>query len=157
MTRCKAIIASVIDLQAATLRDLRAIYQLERAIFPKDAYPYIDLVLLLAMPWVSNTKVMSDDGRTIGFLSVANPLLPRRPAWIITIGVAEHAQGRGIGTRLMQLAESVCHSDRLKLTVRRSNYAAIELYNKMGYTVLRRFVRYYRDGEDGLIMQKVLS
>lgn len=43
------------------------------------------------------------------------------------------------------------------LFVRASNEIAKELYRKMGYSVYRRVVDYYNDGEDALDMRKPLS
>ena len=49
-------------LRRATLRDLRALYRLERLIFPRDAYPYFDLALLFLTPGVINLKIAAPDG-----------------------------------------------------------------------------------------------
>jgi len=43
------------------------------------------------------------------------------------------------------------------LFVRASNEIAKELYRKMGYSVFRRVVDYYNDGEDAFDMRKPLS
>ena len=41
--------------------------------------------------------------------------------------------------------------------MRESNEIAKELYRKMGYSVYRRVLDYYNDGEDALDMRKPLS
>lgn len=41
--------------------------------------------------------------------------------------------------------------------MRASNEIAKELYRKMGYSVYRRVVDYYNDGEDAFDMRKPLS
>jgi len=106
------------SLEPLRWRDIRAVYQLEQDIFPKDAYPYFDL---------------------------------------ITVGVNRHFQRQGIATRLLQAAERVLRARRLRLTVRAGNRAAINLYEKMGYTLVYSHQRYYRDGEDGLVMEKTIT
>ncbi len=137
-----------------TLRDIRAMHRLERDIFPKDAYPYPDLALLLLWPRVVNLKASGPSGDLWGIASLSLPLLPASPAWVVTLGVAPAQQRRGIGGELLTALEARTHAPRLRLTVRRGNTPAIELYHKMGYTVQRIGTRYYPDGEDGLIMEK---
>jgi ribosomal-protein-alanine N-acetyltransferase len=65
--------------------------------------------------------------------------------------------GRGIGTALLLAAERLLGQQKIKLTVRRSNTRAIALYERCGYTWTNTFRRYYRDGEDGLVMEKDLK
>lgn len=45
----------------------------------------------------------------------------------------------------------------MDLFVRESNDVAKELYRKMGYSVYRKVVGYYNDGEDALDMRKSLT
>jgi ribosomal-protein-alanine N-acetyltransferase len=45
---------------------------------------------------------------------------------------------------------------RARLTVRLSNDKAISLYEKEGYRTIDIWKRYYNDGEDGLVMEKIL-
>ena len=45
----------------------------------------------------------------------------------------------------------------MDLFVREGNKAAIELYKGMGYSVYRRVVSYYGDGEDAFDMRKTLK
>jgi len=144
-------------LAPARLLDVRAIYHLEQEIFPKDAYPYLDLAFLLSIPWMSNHKAMTDSGYIAGFISAAGGLFDPRVAWIITIGVATAHQNQGLGRRLLSHAEQdMSRAHEMKLTVRASNAPAIHLYERMGYQMIERKPRYYRDGEDGFIMRKPL-
>jgi ribosomal protein S18 acetylase RimI-like enzyme len=45
----------------------------------------------------------------------------------------------------------------MKLTVRMSNQAALALYEKEGYQTVDVWKGYYSDGEDGVVMEKILS
>ena len=145
------------SLEPLRWRDIRAVYQLEQDIFPKDAYPYFDLAFLYLLPHVTNIKACDESGALLGFISVADAWFPGRPAWVITVGVNRHFQRQGIATRLLQAAERVLRARRLRLTVRAGNRAAINLYEKMGYTLVYSHQRYYRDGEDGLVMEKTIT
>lgn len=145
------------DLRPLRLTDIRAVYSLEREIFPKDAYTYPDLVVLLLTPGMVNLKAVDGGGSFLGFVAVADVWLPLRPAWIITLGVAQSVQNRGIGGALLSAAESRLRAGRVRLTVRKSNVSAIHLYEKSGYRLDHVEYRYYTDGEDGLVMEKTLS
>lgn len=137
-----------------TWRDLRRVYRLEQEIFPKDAYPYLDLAFLLLTPGMVNLKAQSADGEFRGFIAVGDSWLPGRPAWIITIGVARAQQNRGIGRALLLAIEDRLRARRVRLTVRKSNAPAIHLYTALGYHMLMTHPRYYNDGEDGVVMEK---
>ncbi len=45
---------------------------------------------------------------------------------------------------------------RIRLSLRGSNDAALRLYQKAGYVRVDTWKRYYRDGEDAIVMEKVL-
>ena len=140
-------------LRRATLLDLRAVHQLERVIFPYDAYPYFDLALLLLTPGVINLKIAAPDGSLAAFVCVTRGLARDR-AWIVTLGVSPSHQGRGLGAALMARAEARIGRPCVRLTVRESNQPAIRLYQRIGYAVIERRPGYYRDGEAGLVMEK---
>lgn len=140
-----------------SLRDLHAIHLLEREVFRLDAYPHFDLFILLITPGVINLKAVDDSGRLIGFVSGAKAWLPGRPAWIITLCVAANQQNKGIGRKLLLACEERMGSPRVRLTVRAGNASAIHLYETSGYQHIATNWRYYRDGEDGLVMEKAVQ
>lgn len=142
-------------LRRATLLDLRSLYRLEQVIFPRDAYPYVDLALLFLMPGVLNLKVSTAEGRLAGIVSATRGLAADR-AWIITLGVDPAHQRRGLGGYLLAEAEARLRRRTVRLTVRESNRPAILLYEGTGYAVIDRKWAYYRDGETGLVMEKRL-
>jgi ribosomal-protein-alanine N-acetyltransferase len=45
----------------------------------------------------------------------------------------------------------------VKLSVRRSNQPAIQLYQKLGYAQVDVWSNYYHDGEDGIVMAKKIQ
>jgi ribosomal-protein-alanine N-acetyltransferase len=143
-------------LERATLRDVRAIHRLEQVIFPFDAYTYADLVILFLFPGMKNLKVVAPDGSLAGFVS-AGPARVRRRGWIITLGVAPEHQRKGIGRWLLSEAEQRMGKPEMRLTVRASNTPAITLYERAGYVVIERKAGYYRNGETGLVMERIVS
>ena len=44
----------------------------------------------------------------------------------------------------------------MRLTLRRSNLGARRLYDLAGYQQIDVWNRYYRNGEDGVVMEKVM-
>ncbi|KAG8214101.1 hypothetical protein J3R82DRAFT_10860 [Butyriboletus roseoflavus] len=47
--------------------------------------------------------------------------------------------------------------EHIQLHVRKSNKAALSLYKKLGYQIVRDDKKYYADEEDAFIMQLLLS
>lgn len=142
-------------MQRSTLFDVRALHRLHRVIFPRDAYPYLDLVLLYLWPGIINLKVTAPDGSLAGSIAISRSWATD-VGWIIMIGTAPAHQRRGLATTLLALAEQRLDVPALRLTVRQGNHPAIKLYLREGYTVIQKKVGYYRDGETGLVMEKHL-
>jgi ribosomal protein S18 acetylase RimI-like enzyme len=143
------------EIQPASIRDLGALRRLERASFDKDAWPLLDLMALLTLPDIIRLKAV-DQGEMIGF--VAGDSRPSQGvAWIATIVVDPSYQRRGIGQMLLRACEERVRFPRIKLTVRISNDGAISLYKKAGYRITDIWKKYYSDGEDGLVMEKILA
>lgn len=142
------------EIQPATIRDLSALRKLEKACFEKDAWPLLDLIAVLTWPEVIRIKAV-DDGRMIGFVA-GEPRSSRKEFWIATIAVDPRYQRRGIGRKLLRACEEQATVHQLKLTVRISNQGAISLYEKEGYRTLDIWKGYYVDGEDGLVMGKLM-
>jgi ribosomal-protein-alanine N-acetyltransferase len=92
----------------------------------------------------------------IGFIA-GDPRPSQGAAWIATIGVDPGYQRRGIGRELLRACEEQVKLPRVKLTVRIANDAAISLYKKAGYRAMDIWKKYYSDGEDGLVMEKILA
>ncbi len=140
-------------LRRATLLDLRALHRLETIIFPRDAYPYLDLGLLFLLPGLFNLKITAPDGSLAGFVSCSRGL-SRERGWIITLGVNPAHQRRGLGAYLLAICENRLKRPFMRLTVREGNLPAIRLYERTGYHVIEHRWGYYRDGETGLVMEK---
>ncbi len=142
------------DILPASLRDLGALRKLEKECFKKDAWPVLDLFAVLTFPEVVRFKAMSD-GQMIGFVA-GDPRRRDGFAWIAMIAVDPRYQRRGIGRALLHVCESKLSVPRVRLIVRLSNTGAINLYEKEGYKTIDIWKGYYSDGEDGIVMEKIL-
>ena len=143
------------EIQPANIRDLGALRRLENACFGKDAWPIFDLVAVLTWSDIIRLKAV-EDGEMVGFVA-GDPRPSQDAGWIATIGVDPNYQHRGIGRALLRACEERMKFPRSKLTVRLSNDRAISLYEQEGYRVVEIWKKYYNDGEDGLVMEKVLA
>jgi ribosomal protein S18 acetylase RimI-like enzyme len=135
-------------------KDLRQVHNLERSCFGKDAWPWVDLLAALTFPETVRYKAVLDD-QLVGFI-VGDRRNSRRTGWIATVGVHPQFRRRGIAKQLMAKVEQAMALPRVRLTLRESNRAAQALYEQLGYALVDRWKKYYRDGEDGLVMEKFL-
>jgi ribosomal-protein-alanine N-acetyltransferase len=141
-------------LEDARLRDLPALQRLEKATFPPhEAYDVLTLAYLLLWPGAVNIKVVESTGELVGYVAGTSHRL-RGSAWIVTLAVHPGHRRRGLGRRLLVACEARLRQPVLRLTVRRSNAAAIALYESAGYHPVRVRRHYYADGEDGIVMEK---
>lgn len=143
------------EIQSASLLDLNALRKLENACFEKDAWSLFDLIAVLTWPEVIRLKAV-ENGEMVGFVA-GDPRPAQGVGWIATIGVDPRYQHRGIGRALLRACEEQMNFSRAKLTVRLSNDKAISLYEQEGYRAVDVWKQYYNDGEDGLVMEKVLN
>jgi ribosomal-protein-alanine N-acetyltransferase len=144
---------SRIEFVPAAWRDLGALRDLERECFPKDAWPLWDLIGVLTLPHMVRFKALHGE-QMVGF--IAADCRPREQvAWIATVAVLPDYRRLGIGRRLMQAAEQEIPQSAIRLCVRISNQGAQELYRQLDYTTREIWERYYHDGEDALVMEKI--
>lgn len=143
------------EIVEANLCDLGELRKLERECFELDAWPLIDLIAVLTFPGIIRLKAVVD-GKMAGF--VASDLRRGEDlAWIVTIGVLPAFRRRGIARELMYACEARLTVKRIRLSVRRNNLPAIELYQTEGYTQVDVWGNYYADGEDALILEKKVN
>jgi ribosomal protein S18 acetylase RimI-like enzyme len=134
------------------LLDLLAIQRQQRACFGTDAYDLITLFSLAVTPGTVNLKA-THNGALVGYIA-AEINRNDHCGWIVTVGVQPEFTGRGIATALLLSVEKQLAMPTMRLTVRSHNQRAITLYERLGYRWCGTHRRYYRDGEDGLMMEK---
>jgi ribosomal-protein-alanine N-acetyltransferase len=97
--------------------------------------------------------VMLDDGRVTAYIVT---LWVLDEIHLLNIAVREDLRLRGIGAHLMEFLFEKAHARGIRmiiLDVRRSNQAAIRLYEKCGFQLLYERKAYYSDGEDAWVME----
>lgn len=139
-----------------TVEDLPAVWELEKALFPVDAWPFDMFAGELALTDTRTYWVVEDAGRVVAYCGLMC-VLPL--ADVQTIAVIPEYEGRGIGSHLLgsMIARALDSSATdLLLEVRADNPRAQGLYERFGFESIHRRPRYYRDGVDAIIMRKVL-
>jgi ribosomal-protein-alanine N-acetyltransferase len=79
---------------------------------------------------------------------------------VISIAVATVATARGLGTALMSRLHAAAASRGIagmRLEVRRTNQAAINLYTRIGYSAAGIKPAYYADFCDAIVMRRMLG
>jgi ribosomal-protein-alanine N-acetyltransferase len=142
---------------AATIRpveraDLLAVVRIERACFD-DPWPYDAFERLLGAP----AFLVAESGREVCGYVVADvtPNAGRDIGHIKDLAVRPDARGRGLGRQILRtgLTRLCTHGAAVaKLEVREGNAVARSLYASEGFEPVRRARRYYRDGEDALVL-----
>lgn len=141
------------SIETATIKDLFQLRKLEKECFVNDAWPIIDLLGVLCFPGIVRIKAMVGNNM-VGFIA-GDIGSPDQIGWITTVGVAWEFRRQGIGKALLLACETKMTSHDIRLTVRRSNQAAIQMYMQSGYQDLETWKSYYNGGEDGLVMRKL--
>ncbi len=141
------------DILPASLRDLGQLRHVEQACFPKDAWPLLDLMAVLTFPDVIRLKAVVDS-RMVGFIA-GDPRRTEGMAWIATLGVLPEYRRQGIARLLLQECEKRLTAPRLRLCVRLDNAPAIRLYEQESYLRVGTWTKYYNDGGDALVMEKI--
>lgn len=133
-------------LREATPDDLDALLALERACYPPNqAYARDEYRYALQKAKAVNLVWEDEKGNATGFVGAFH-----HRAWrvghVYTVNVHPSERGRGLGLRLMD----ACHDAlrglgmaRVVLEVNVENDAAIRLYEKAGYRLVRRLEKYY--------------
>ena len=130
--------------------DLADVLAIEQQVFGPTAWPPESYWGELARG--DRYYVVAESGQIIGY---AGLWLVPPDADVQTIAVAPGAQGHGLGRTLLDHLVAVARDQgcrRLQLEVRADNSAAIALYERAGFSVVRRRERYYPDFSDALVM-----
>jgi len=144
--------ATDVTIRGAEESDLGSVVRIERDTFDQP-WPYTAFERFVGEP---GFLVATRDGAVIGYVvGDVTPNFGNDIGHVKDLAVAESARRRGIGRSLLHqslVTLTVGGADVVKLEVREGNTAARTLYRDTGFDVARRVPRYYRDGEDALVM-----
>lgn len=140
-----------------TLEDLEVIEEMEKDLFGSSAWSLESYKTdLLDNPY-SYYHIIEENGAIVGYCGY---FALYENAEILTIGVKKQSQGQGFGKMMMDLMIDGAISkgaEVMSLEVRVSNERAIKLYQSYGFETVGIRPRYYKDGENALLMVKSLE
>ena len=136
-------------------QDLNDLRKLEDICFGEDAWPFWDLIAVLTLPKIIRLKAVVD-GKMAGFIA-GDPHPREGVGWIATLGVLPKYRRMGIAAALLSQCELELKLPSIRLSVRRSNDPALELYRKFGYKMVDVWRNYYHSGEDALVLEKKVA
>jgi ribosomal protein S18 acetylase RimI-like enzyme len=139
----------------ANWHDLNDLRKLEEICFGEDAWPLWDLIAVLTLPKIVRLKAVLD-GKMVGFIA-GDPHSREKVGWIATLGVLPQYRRMGIAAALLVQCEQDLQLPSIRLSVRRSNEPALDLYRKFGYKMIDVWRNYYHSGEDALVLEKKQS
>jgi len=140
-------------IRTATWRDLRSVTELESLCFGKDSWPWLELLAALTIPGTIRLKAELN-GQAVGF-AIGDRRSGNELGWVASLAVHPEHRRLGIARLLLAACEVALGTRRVRLTLRTSNEAALALYRGAGYQQVDLWRKYYRDGEDGLVMERV--
>ena len=76
---------------------------------------------------------------------------------MVSVAVLPEYRGKGIGKAIIEESVNgvqIRKCDEFYLEVRCSNNEAIDIYEKLGFSIRQRLGTYYRDGEDAFLMSR---
>ena len=146
-----------IKIRPAEPTDLEKIYVVEKLSFK---YPYSRRLLSYLILHASVFLVAEFRGEIIGYVCGAIEKRDCIYGHIYSIAVHPNHRRKGVGKALMMRAIEIfkTHGARkIILECRVSNMAAIRFYRKLGFRMAGIIRRYYRDGEDALVMELTIN
>ena len=145
----------MLEIRPMTTADLSAVLEIEKALFPIDAWT--DALFLAELAEVAISRDVSVailDSQLVGYASFR---YVGKQGDVNTVAVASDQQGKGIGTALMDWLESQAVLRNVReifLEVRSDNEAAIKMYATRGYELIDIRRNYYGNTIDANIMRK---
>ncbi|WP_345315911.1 GNAT family N-acetyltransferase/peptidase C39 family protein [Ferrimonas gelatinilytica] len=142
----------------ATLADLSALNALEQQLFDGDRISPRQMKRFLQSPQAQ--IFLAHSGTELAGYALLLFHQGTQLSRLYSIAVKPDFRGRRIAQTLVEQCERTALDqgfNTLRLEVREDNIAAIKLYEKMGYRVLRLLIHYYDDLCDGVRMQKRLT
>jgi len=137
----------------ADWRDYTQLNHLEKTCFkPNDVWPFWDLIGVLTLPGIIRMKAV-EGGKMVGFISGEREPA-RRLGWVTSLAVLPDYRRMGIASALLNEGEEALSMPKIRLSVRKSNIAAICLYETHGYLQIDRWQKYYAGGEDAIVFEK---
>ncbi|WP_262179641.1 ribosomal protein S18-alanine N-acetyltransferase [Haloarcula laminariae] len=151
---------SDIRIRTAERADLLGVHRIEQSVFPQP-WPFSALESYLGEAGFLVAETDADDARVAGYViadTVPNHGTPL--GHVKDLAVRDDCRREGVATALLRRALELLSSvgvASVKLEVRADNEGALRLYRQFGFEHRRTIPNYYSNGEDALVMVRLLS
>jgi len=147
-------------IREAQFSDAHALTHLENRCFDGDQLGLRSFQRLIKQP--SAHVYVIETAETQELAGYALMLTRKNSYWhrLYSIAIAPEFRGQGVGKKLFAHIFNAAQHARCKgirLEVKQSNRAAIELYHAFGFEIVDVLPMYYEDGSDGYRMQHSFS
>lgn len=149
---------SKVMIRPATKADTPELFRIEQRCFDSESFSRRQ-VNYLAMQSSGKFWVLTEGEKIAGFIV----LLQRTNSQalrVYSLAVLPEFRGKKYAQQLMQKAVLQAQEegkDRLYLEVSEHNHEAIQLYQKLGFELTGIRPRYYRDGSNACLMEKMVE
>jgi len=148
-----------ITIEGASINDLDRLCRIERQCFKEEAFTNQQIAHLLT-DYSTISLVAKANGEASGFI-IGTIYFERNAAvgHILTIDVSPMHRRKGTGTKLLTEIEKIFKQKDVQtcsLEVRDDNYAALSLYERLGYQRIGKLRNYYGKA-DGIYLRKTLA
>lgn len=135
--------------------DLAAVVEIDKALFGAESFPSFSMRQFINL-FPESFYVAEQDGVMVGYATIGVNAFSS-DAWLLSAGVIEPYQNRGIGTDLLASCDDYCKKmpvETCRLTTDPDNAGAIRLYGRFGFQVENEILDYYAPGDRKVIMVK---
>ena len=135
--------------------DLKRVLEIELASFD-DPYPSNVLVDIYNLG--AGFLVAQEDNIVVGYIIFW--IRFEDEGHIISLAVDQKYYRKKVGSQLVETALEIFkkyHVSNIRLEVRKYNHDARKFYKKLGFVEKAHLMKYYEDGEDAVVMGKVLE
>jgi len=146
----------MIKIRNFSLSDLDQILEIEKKVFPKDAYSK-SFFEWLYWKYPDGFLVVKNDEKILGYI-IGHP--EDGSALLISMAIDPNFRRKGIGRKLLNTLLDHFQKKKIKeiiLHVRTKNKPAINFYEKMGFKTIEIVKNHYQNGEDAYLMEKTLG
>ena len=147
-----------IRIETATVKLLDKLLAIEKQSFGKEAFTRQHIVYLMT-DYNAIALAARVNDEIAGFMIARIDTEKNLPiGHILTLDVSPLHRRKGIAEKLLHETEALLKQQGVKecrLEVREDNVAAINLYQKLGYTKIGKLEKYYNDAH-GLYLKKAL-
>ena len=141
------------EILKAARNDLKEILAIENDSFKKP-FTEINMVYELEENPFSYFLVAKENEEIVGYIIF---WITFDTATICKIATKKACRNQGFALKMLEKSEEILKKNDVEfytLEVRESNFPAINLYKKFGFSVITTKEKYYEDGENALYMMK---